>query len=185
MKLAEYQVLASRTCPNLETPEHDILHMRMGVISELGELVDAYKKHIAYKKPLDFTNVREEIADICWYLVNEMRFHELTINFDFTKLEMNFSERLQPVQAAHAITVGLTDAYLKITEAPSMTNYYEYLKALYQLCHHLGIDFYVALDLNIKKLQARYPEKFSEEAALNRDLTTERKILEGNEHPVS
>ena len=34
-------------------------------------------------------------------------------------------------------------------------------------------------EVNIKKLQARYPEKFTSEKALNRDLETERKILEG------
>lgn len=33
-------------------------------------------------------------------------------------------------------------------------------------------------ELNIKKLKARYPNRFTEEAALNRDLVNERKILE-------
>lgn len=32
---------------------------------------------------------------------------------------------------------------------------------------------------NIEKLRKRYPEKFSEEKALNRDLDGERKVLEG------
>lgn len=34
------------------------------------------------------------------------------------------------------------------------------------------------MDLNIEKLKARYPEKFTEEKALNRDLEKERNILE-------
>jgi hypothetical protein len=33
-------------------------------------------------------------------------------------------------------------------------------------------------EINIKKLQARYPEKFTTEKAVNRDLKTERTILE-------
>jgi hypothetical protein len=33
-------------------------------------------------------------------------------------------------------------------------------------------------EINIKKLQARYPEKFTTEKAINRDLKTERTILE-------
>jgi len=33
---------------------------------------------------------------------------------------------------------------------------------------------------NIAKLRARYPEKFTEEAALNRNLDAEKTILEGN-----
>lgn len=34
------------------------------------------------------------------------------------------------------------------------------------------------MSVNIEKLQARYPEKFSEQNALNRDLKKEREILE-------
>lgn len=44
----------------------------------------------------------------------------------------------------------------------------------------LQIDLGEAMERNIAKLQARYPEKFTEEAAVNRDLETERNILEGN-----
>lgn len=43
----------------------------------------------------------------------------------------------------------------------------------------LGIKFEDVMDRNITKLKARYGEKFSEEKAENRDLDSERKILEG------
>lgn len=36
-------------------------------------------------------------------------------------------------------------------------------------------------EINIAKLQARYPEKFTEFDALNRDLSAERRILEDGE----
>ena len=42
----------------------------------------------------------------------------------------------------------------------------------------LGTTFDIIQDLNIKKLQKRYPEKFCEEKAVNRDLDTERRTLE-------
>lgn len=42
----------------------------------------------------------------------------------------------------------------------------------------LKTTFDEVLTVNIDKLKARYPEKFTEEAAINRDLTTERNILE-------
>jgi hypothetical protein len=38
--------------------------------------------------------------------------------------------------------------------------------------------FGVVFETNITKLRARYPNKFTEADALNRDLTKERKILE-------
>lgn len=46
------------------------------------------------------------------------------------------------------------------------------------LCRELNFTFEEAMDINIKKLKARYGDKFTEEAALNRDLKTEREILE-------
>ena len=42
----------------------------------------------------------------------------------------------------------------------------------------LGVSFEEVMKKNIAKLEARYPEKFTEEKAENRDLKTERDILE-------
>ena len=42
----------------------------------------------------------------------------------------------------------------------------------------LGTDFETEMERNIKKLKARYPEKFRKEDALERDLEKERGILE-------
>lgn len=42
----------------------------------------------------------------------------------------------------------------------------------------LDTDFQAVMQTNIDKLKARYPEKFTEEKAENRDLDKERKILE-------
>ncbi len=40
-------------------------------------------------------------------------------------------------------------------------------------------SFEEMIDRNIRKLKQRYPDKFTEQAALNRDLAAERSILEG------
>ncbi len=45
----------------------------------------------------------------------------------------------------------------------------------------LGTDFQTEADRVIKKLKTRYPDKFSEDKAENRDLESERKILEQKE----
>ncbi len=42
----------------------------------------------------------------------------------------------------------------------------------------LGIEFESVMERNIQKLKARYGEKFSEEKAENRDLESERSILD-------
>jgi NTP pyrophosphatase (non-canonical NTP hydrolase) len=47
------------------------------------------------------------------------------------------------------------------------------------MCDELGITFEEVWEKNIAKLSKRYPEKFTEELALNRNLEAERKTLEG------
>lgn len=92
------------------------LHAAMGVATEAGELVDAFKKHIFYGKPLDKVNVVEEVGDLFWYL---------------------------------AI-----------------------------LADDLGFTFEECMQANLKKLRLRYPEKYDDRLALERDLASERASLE-------
>ena len=54
------------------------LHAVMGLSTEVGELLDAFKKHIFYGKPLDKVNIEEEIGDIFWYLFVLMDVYKLT-----------------------------------------------------------------------------------------------------------
>ena len=45
-----------------------LLHMAIGISGEAGELLDAIKKHAIYQKPLDVTNVVEELGDLEFFL---------------------------------------------------------------------------------------------------------------------
>jgi NTP pyrophosphatase (non-canonical NTP hydrolase) len=45
------------------------LHMAVGISGEAGELLDAIKKAVIYRKPLDIANVREECGDLLFYIV--------------------------------------------------------------------------------------------------------------------
>jgi NTP pyrophosphatase (non-canonical NTP hydrolase) len=79
MEAQEYQVLALLTehTPDfvrLEgmSPEHNMMvaraiHGCLGMMSEVGEVADALKKHIIYKRELDAINLLEESGDIFWY----------------------------------------------------------------------------------------------------------------------
>ena len=116
MNLEKYGIEAKRTMSECETPLLDDLHMILGIQTESAEIADVYKKNIAYGKDLDLVNVKEEIGDLMWYIVN--------------------------------------------------------------LCTLKGWDLEDIIHTNINKLKARFPEKFTNENALNRDLDLERAILE-------
>jgi NTP pyrophosphatase (non-canonical NTP hydrolase) len=47
-------------------------------------------------------------------------------------------------------------------------------------CNALNIPIEEIMDLNINKLKDRYPEKYTDYKAINRNLETERKTLEYN-----
>lgn len=49
-------------------------------------------------------------------------------------------------------------------------------------CDSLGVSFEDVMKKNNAKLRARYGDRFTSEAAINRDLEKERSILEGNEN---
>ena len=44
------------------------LHAVAGIVTEAGELQDALKKHLFYGRPLDRTNLIEELGDLMWYV---------------------------------------------------------------------------------------------------------------------
>lgn len=46
----------------------DLLHGAVGISGEAGELLDAVKKYWIYNKPLDVTNVIEELGDLRFYI---------------------------------------------------------------------------------------------------------------------
>ena len=60
--------------------EGHLLHMALGVCGEAGELGDAIKKHVIYKKRLDRANVVEELGDLVFYMQGIM--NEVGIGWD-------------------------------------------------------------------------------------------------------
>lgn len=185
--LAEYQQLAKRTCPSLGTMFDNERHMTLGVATEIGEALDIFKKKLAYKKPMDIVNLGEELADIAWYIVNLATFNGVEIKEDLSEnLIAEFQEYLERVSkidmtddAKAEVTLILLLSYFC---GSSVSFLFEsvlvQLVSLAYICNLYKLDFFQCLTNNIDKLKVRYPEKFTEKAALNRDLDSERKELE-------
>jgi len=67
-----------------EGPNLVILHGLITATTELGELVDAFKKHIFYGKELDTVNMKEELGDICWGLARVLK----SLGCDFDEVQL-------------------------------------------------------------------------------------------------
>jgi NTP pyrophosphatase (non-canonical NTP hydrolase) len=184
MTISEYQIEAKRTCSDLGSKYRNVLHTSSGFLTEIGEVIDVFKKRFAYKKPIDYVNLKEEIGDCLWYDANECTL--LGINFskedeeeiDFIFLDMkssissivdNLDEDSKVEQTLEIIIEFIHEGRKSAVEVFA---FYKFL------CFVWGIDFSDALQTNINKLRVRYPEKFTTEAAINRNLDAEREELE-------
>jgi NTP pyrophosphatase (non-canonical NTP hydrolase) len=185
--IPEYQDLAARTCPNLPVKHQNERHMNLGVITEIGEVLDIFKKNLAYGKPIDVVNLGEELADIAWYVVNKCRFNQFLLEDNFTEviaevkelldtkmfLEQGLSKEIKTEALMHPILQSYCGPVDSIFNAPIVQ-----LAILANIAEWFELDFFQLLTNNIDKLKVRYPEKFTEEAALNRNLEAERTELE-------
>ena len=74
----------------------NLVHMVMGVSGEAGELLDAVKKHVIYRKPLDHENVVEELGDIEFFMEGVRQAlgitREQTIEANIKKLSKRYAE---------------------------------------------------------------------------------------------
>lgn len=175
MNLREYQIAASRTCPDLGNTRDNLRHMQLGVLTEIGEFLDPIKKNMAYGKELDYVNLGEELADMAWYIANEARMLGIELK-DTTKIESRHLLKYLD-ECLQSISI-LAERYLQIKENRSELDYLHSFYLLELSANYLNLNFNKLLDNNIDKLRKRFPEKFSAERALNRNLEEERKELE-------
>jgi len=120
-----------------------------------------FKKNFAYNKDIDLINVSEEVADAIFYVViRKWLLKEMIVNEPMQVEYESFEEQLKSLMAWQ----NCSDNSL--------------INDLYSFCIVLGIDFWKSLENNTAKLKIRYPDKYTDENAINRDLENERVQLE-------
>jgi NTP pyrophosphatase (non-canonical NTP hydrolase) len=183
MNWKEYLELSEKTLStqfNCDEKDQKILHAVIGILTEVEELLD---NHIGDSQ--DFTNMLEEAGDITWYLAIIGREYQL----DYPQLLVR-NKNEDPMKLVLKIiknTCKLLDMMKKkiyynksIDVNTFKTITHVVMLDLSDYMNTYNIDIQKSFDVNIAKLKARYGEKFSSERAINRDLETERNILEGN-----
>lgn len=168
MTFKEYQEQAKRTCPSLGSEKLDLAHMVLGIHSEYNEWVDS----------TDLINESEELADILWYLTNYCTFR----GYNFERLfDIELKSTLGLVYNSSKLQ-DLVKKYVAYNKEINVSIESELLEniayAIKKIYINIEIDIYQSLQNNIDKLRIRFPDKFDEELAKNKDLVAERKELE-------
>lgn len=193
MNFTEYTNLANRTCKSLPLADH-INHMALGIVGEMGELVDQIKKAYIYGKGVDQVNIVEEVGDVAWYvagiaqhipaLAEWMESDELRDSVDIEKLthaRKNLTRAIlmnamSMTNLAVDITMLADSGDLETADAESVAKIIG--TGLFATALLLDVDLPQAYEINIAKLAKRYGDKYSDFNAVNRDTDAERAVLE-------
>lgn len=184
MNFIDYVPLAIRTEKPL--PQMDrLVHGCMGLITEIGEVTTELKRMAIYEKPLDEerkAHILEEIGDVLWYVAI------ITDAAQLPKGQLqDASTTIVPFLSAHlyeATALVLSQkcgtickmiakikagASKKSNFSQKMTeNLIVLIVALVVLTEKCGANLDKVMTDNITKLQVRYPDKYSNEAAESR-----------------
>ena len=192
MTPAEYQKLAIRTestphfivLPGSMAGEAHVtarfLHGLMGLSSEYAEVLSA--------DPEDKVNLFEEYGDLLWYMAIIYDAYGMTLGEGTPKtygehfFDHDENDYLgTKIGELHDLAKKFLCYGRAIDRARVRYRCEAILGSVKYMIEKLGEDytFQDCMERNIKKLKVRYPDKFTSEAALNRDLDAERKVLEG------
>lgn len=195
MNLQNYVNDALRTESKIESVKTNavILLNVLDMVISVGTLMDLLKKNIFYKKPItpsDIAYLVERIADRAesfpsWALgdddktdVSKHPQWEWGIDVDARVFHAIVGSITESAELAEALRRAIFDETpldrVNVLEEFGDINWYQAIAT-----DALGGSFEETLKRNIAKLKARFPEKYSDERANNRNLQVERLILEG------
>jgi len=150
-----------------------------GLVTEIGEIVDNYKRHWFYKKELNLINLKEEVGDLLWYLAVGYYALDLPIPDqpweDIAELEVPSKDLIIAKLTRYAMN-PLAVA-LSVPEEVLESNLDYDLRQLLYFLHYFsilhGFTLMEAATDNIIKLKKRFPEGYTQFHVLNRNVANE------------
>lgn len=152
-----------------------LLHAAIGVNTEVAELLLA--------EDGDEINLKEEMGDVLWYVA--IAADEFSVTFDDLMGLSDFDEvENDPIKGLLTSASDLLDQLKKVCfygveldEAAFGKELGEVLYTIQILANDEGWSLEDLMEANIAKLRRRYGEKFTTEAAVNRDIAGELEAL--------
>jgi len=158
-----------------------LLTSTIQVLIAMGNVLDQIKKHTFYKKPYDLDAMYTHLV-----------FAQESLNTLGTLQDVEILNDERPIGVDTRIFHSVVGIATESTELLEAMDLYDADLDYTNLLEEFGdIDWYKAIGVdtiggdwedilikNIAKLKARFPDKFTSEDAINRDLDTEREILD-------
>lgn len=176
MTFAEYIPLAVRTeSPRSSCSEQNrLLHASIGSMTESVELMGF----------TDQSNLVEELGDICWYIAIALdTLKPASLESKLVPMATGLTEKaaIRAICDESAVMLDSVKKWMfygkQVDRVDFVASCNVVLHLIRELCNMRGIQFCDVLKANIRKLEVRYPEKFSDLNASSRDLEAEKKAL--------
>lgn len=175
MNLKEYTGYAIRTAAT-PTPcderELNIVHFLIGVQTEVNELI------LESTEPYQ---LKEEIGDLLWYCALGAN----TIGLTLDDIELLPIDDVDPEVYLQIVAMNCCDTakrmifYRKPIEDHEVAQLIGFvLSTVERLLNLYRLDYEEVMEANIEKLRVRYPDKYTDFHALNRNLLKEKRVLE-------
>lgn len=175
MILTEFQDRSLRPLTRHVTVQEDLEHMQDGILTELGELLDVFKKHINYKKDFDFINAKEECGDILFYTVNICNILGYQLN---DSLIVQREQAINTKEARRIVLRGFAQAGMMFDyNMPTQGQVEAMILTVVNITDYLGLSMSSVFERNVEKLALRYKDKFTPEEAEHRNLEAELAVL--------
>lgn len=147
----------------------------------MGNILDQIKKHAFYQKPYDLSAIRnhfsaaeEAMLTLSTITADEIQNDERPINVNPRLFHSVIGISTEATELLEAL--DLYDRNLDHTNLLEEFGDIDWYKAIG--VDELGGDWEDILTKIIEKLRIRFPDKFTSEDAINRDLVAEREVLE-------
>lgn len=184
--LNQYIQDAIRTESQITEVSTDPMFLRgiMQTMISAGTMLDQLKKNVFYGKDFNEEKLTQEFVQIISALDDIKPFIQKLSSPKMPHIEETTLD-VDP-RVFHAI-VGIATESVELLEALNKPEFdrVNTLEEVGDISWYIAImldalngDWDQLLQTNIEKLKARFPDKFSSDRAINRDLDTERNILE-------
>lgn len=153
---------------------------------EIGNVQDAIKKHVIYGKAIDDDKFQDAAGATIEALMDTALgcyapAQNISLDIPQSRLVHGMvgivteAGELQDMVRKHVIDGAVFDRTNLLEELGDVMWYVALAADAY------GLQLEDVMTRNIEKLKARYGDKFTQAAALNRDIATEKSILEGRD----
>lgn len=167
------------------TLDHHVFSAVLAASVAAGNLADFLKKKAAYNKPIDLVKWQAYVAQMAAaanYLKNISTQDDFndptgsTINLDTRIFHGVIGLFTESTELMEAMQTALDEGKWDIVNLKEEIADSEWYKAI--LVDALGCEIEDLQRTVIEKLRLRYPDKYTDSAAINRDLIAERELLE-------